>query len=165
MALNWMANSTVPRLILTAVSETVVCGIHNLALEARLSGHTFLDRLIADWHYGANCFDKPGEYFLGAYGGDALVACGGLNRDPYDADPTVGRLRHLYVHEACRRSGIGALLVRELIDRAATFRRLRLRTASSEAAAFYERLGFERIDETHATHAVEVPAWLRAHGS
>ena len=57
--------------------------VGELAREARASGHVFLDRLIADWHSGANRFDKPGECLLGLFDGDRLVAIGGLNRDPY----------------------------------------------------------------------------------
>ncbi len=57
--------------------------IGEIAREARASGHVFLDRLIADWHSGANRFDKPGECLLGLFDGDRLVAIGGLNRDPY----------------------------------------------------------------------------------
>ncbi|MFO1169915.1 MAG: GNAT family N-acetyltransferase [Hyphomicrobiaceae bacterium] len=124
-----------------------------LVLEARASNHTFLDRLIADWHSGANRFDAPGECYLGVYDGDTLIACGGLNRDPYIADdPAIGRLRHLYVAEAYRGRGVGRHLVDGLIARATAFRRIRLR-ATPEAVAFYERLGFLLVDESHATHA------------
>ena len=34
-------------------------------LKRRDDGHTFLDRLIAVWHSGANRFDKPGECLPG----------------------------------------------------------------------------------------------------
>ncbi len=124
-----------------------------LSLEARASNHTFLDRLISDWHSGANRFDKPGECFLGVYDGETLIACGGLNRDPYIADdPAIGRLRHLYVAEAYRGRGVARHLVDGLIARATAFRRIRLRT-TSEAVALYERLGFRPVVEPHATHA------------
>ncbi len=124
-----------------------------LALEAHLANHTFLDRLIDEWHSGANRFDAPGECFLGFNDGDTLIACGGLNRDPYVAhDPSVGRLRHVYVAKAYRRQGVGRHLVDGLIARATAFRRIRLRT-TLEAATFYERLAFLPIDEPHATHA------------
>ncbi len=67
--LKWTADSTVPRMTLAAVSETDLCGIDKLSLEARASGHPFLDRLIAEWHSGANRFDKPGECLLGLFDG------------------------------------------------------------------------------------------------
>ncbi len=136
-------------LMVNPTDETV----RPLALEARASNHTFLDRLIADWHSGANRFDKPGECYLGLYESDGLIACGGLNRDPYVAhDPTISRLRHIYVAEAYRGRGVGRQLVQELITRATAFRRIRLRS-TPEAAAFYERLGFRPVSEPHATHA------------
>ena len=127
-----------------------------LTLEARASNQTFLDRLVTDWRSGANRFDAPGECFLGVYDGDALIACGGLNRDPYGADPTLGRLRHLYVAKTHRRQGVATRLVQELLARATAFRRVRLRTSSPEAAAFYERLGFARVEEPDATHAISL---------
>lgn len=134
--------------------------IDALAHEARASGHAFLDRLIADWRSGVNRFDKPGECLLGLFDGGRLVAIGGLNRDPYCPDEArVGRLRHVYVAQSHRRKGIGRHLVTELLARAVAFERVRLRTPG--AAAFYESLGFQRVDEPEATHAYCAPRACR----
>jgi N-acetylglutamate synthase-like GNAT family acetyltransferase len=79
----------------------------------------------------------------------------GLNVDPYVDDSTVGRLRHLYVHPDHRRRGVAAALVdRCLVDAGETFARVRLRTSSPVADAFYRSIGFEAIDDEDATHAV-----------
>lgn len=139
-------------------TDSIAAEISYLSLEARLSNHPFLDRLNADWRTGANRFDKPGECLLGLFDGGRLVAVGGLNRDPYDTSGRpVGRLRHVYVAQSHRRLGIGSQLVAELLARAQVFERMRLRTPGTpEAAAFYESLGFVRVDEPDATHAVDV---------
>jgi GNAT superfamily N-acetyltransferase len=128
--------------------------ISNL-LEASLAeGHNLVSRLVDDWSDGSNRFDQPGEVALEARLGARLVGIGGLNRDPYLADPEAGRIRHLYVSPDMRRIGVGRHLVLTLVDEArATFRRVRLRTTRPGSAAFYEALGFEVVsDEPDATH-------------
>ena len=63
-------------------------------LEARLSGHHFLDRLIAEWRSGTNRFDNPGECLIGLFDSERPVAFGGLSRDPFDTrGRAAGRLR------------------------------------------------------------------------
>jgi GNAT superfamily N-acetyltransferase len=117
-------------------------------------GHNLVKRLVDEWDDGFNCFDRPGEIALQARLGAKLVGVGGLNRDPYLHDPTVGRIRHLYVLPEARRHGVGRSLVLALIDRASpTFRRVRLRTIQPEASRLYLALGFEETgDEPDATH-------------
>lgn len=132
-------------------------GLDALALEARLDGHAFVDRLIDDWISGSNRFDSAGELLLGAFSGTALAAVGGLNRDPYSHDDDCARLRHIYVARPLRRHGIGRALVERLIAAARdNFRLIRLRTGSAEASALYLRLGFEQVVEPFATHVLHV---------
>jgi len=57
--------------------------IGRLAAESRESGFAFVDRLLIDWTSGKNRFDRDGEFFLGGFISNRLVAFGGLNRDPY----------------------------------------------------------------------------------
>lgn len=130
-----------------------------LVSEGRAEGFRFLDRLVDDWRTGANRFDRPGEILLVATSaGPAparVIGIGGLNVDPFLEDPTTARLRHLYVRASHRRTGAGRSLVRRLVEhaRAASFRRIRLRTGSPEAARFYETLGFVRSEASAtATH-------------
>ena len=118
-------------------------------------GFTFVGRFVAEWEAGRNRFNRPGEVSLFAYLEGALVGFGGLNVDPYQAQPTVGRVRHVYVEPVARRRGIGGALVRELVRRARpTFATLRLHT--QQAAPFYEHLGFARVSEHKATHKLSL---------
>jgi GNAT superfamily N-acetyltransferase len=126
-----------------------VTSLVTLSLE---EGFNFLDRLDADWANGENRFDARGEILLGFTDGAALIAVGGLNLDPYGT-ADCGRLRRVYVTPSRRTNGVGAMLVKALLDHArANFRVARLRTDTERAAKFYERLGFRRIDDPNATH-------------
>lgn len=123
-------------------------------LDASLSeGFDFVDRLVRFWEDGSNRFDRPGEILLQVRSGAALLAVGGLNVDPYIDDPSVGRLRHVYVLPSARGTGVGSLLVRSLVDRGfGRFDRIRLRVGTPDGGPFYEALGFVATDEERATH-------------
>ncbi|WP_157791248.1 GNAT family N-acetyltransferase, partial [Bradyrhizobium japonicum] len=126
--------------------------LNSLMVEADLEGHHFMRRLRKEWEAGLNRFDGDGEFLLGAYCDQRLCGVGGLNADPYSSLPAIGRLRHLYVAPPARRLGIGTMLVNEIRVRAMQrFLALRLRTSSVAAAAFYDRLGFEKTDEEAAS--------------
>jgi GNAT superfamily N-acetyltransferase len=123
--------------------------------EARRDGYRFVERLFAEWESGTNRFDGDGECLVGAFVDGTLVGIGGLNRDPFAGDAGTGRLRHLFVHEAWRRRGIGRALVEHLVAAArGRFDRLRLR--SRDARAFYVRQGFRGTAEADATHIMEL---------
>ncbi|QKS01643.1 GNAT family N-acetyltransferase [Sphingomonas sp. CL5.1] len=149
-----IANSTQLRQI-TSLHD----GILPLSAEAEGEGHRFMRRLQDEWNSGTNRFAGHGECLLGAYVDGHIVAIGGLNKDPYIPAATVGRLRHVYVSSSARRQRIGTILVKHIADKASrTFTTLRLRTTTTEAAAFYERLGFRRTDEEAATHVLDLRA-------
>jgi GNAT superfamily N-acetyltransferase len=129
-----------------------------LIAESRDEGYRFLLRLRDEYCAGQTCFDGDGEALLGVFEGGALVALGGVTRDPYARESDVGRLRHLYVARARRGQGLGRRLVAALETHARpAFRTLRLRTHSSGAACFYERLGYGRLEAVwSATHSREL---------
>jgi GNAT superfamily N-acetyltransferase len=129
-------------------------GFDALAAEAHNEDCVFVERLAAEWASGRNRFDAAGELLLGTFDGATLTAVGGLNRDPYTAEPGVARLRHLYVRPAWRRHGVGAALVAALIAAArdAGFACVQLRTSRPPAARLYERHGFVATVEPDATH-------------
>jgi len=126
-------------------------------------GFQMLVRL--EQRYGeARGFDAPGEGLFAASEAGRLLGVAGLCVDPYLDDPSVGRVRHVYVEPRARRRGLGRALVERVVERAAgAFTRLRLRTDTPEADRFYRALGFAPSDEPDATHVLEGPALAR-HG-
>jgi len=131
-------------------------GIDELLRASVDEGHNLVRRLVEDWLDGSNQFDAPGEIFVEARVGARLAGLGGLNQDPYLDDPSVARLRHLYVLPELRRRGVGRAVVGVLVDQARTsFSRMRLRTTREEAARFYSTLGFQQVaQEPDATHVI-----------
>ena len=126
-----------------------------LAGASSAEGHHFVSRALDEWTAGENRFDRPGEGLLLAVVGGIVVGMAGVNIDPYLDDPTVGRLRHLYVVSTHRRQGVGSALVDRCLALARrSFTVLRLRTNDGHAAAFYAALGFETTSETDATHVM-----------
>lgn len=114
--------------------------------ESRAEGFDFLQRLKDEYASGANRFDKPGEAIFGVRDAQGrLVAVGGLNRDPFQDDPNVGRLRRVYVRPSWRRRGLAARLVATVLEAArAHFNRVQLRS-TEEAMEFYRVMGFGRV--------------------
>src|SRR5258708_4859511 len=136
-----------------------VPGIEELRREAREEGYNFLETLVEEWASGANRFDGPGELLYGAIGDGLVVAVGGLNRDPFAGRDEVGRVRRVYVRPGWRNRGIGEALVNRLVEHARqSFREVRLRAENEHAARLYERLGFSRCDDPHATHSLAFDA-------
>ncbi|MEQ1542822.1 MAG: GNAT family N-acetyltransferase [Novosphingobium sp.] len=133
--------------------------IEPLVREASKAGFPFMETLRREWDDGSNRFDQPGEAYFGAWKSGQLVAAGGLNRDPYAQDAAIGRVRHVYVLNTYRRTGVGRLLLQSISDLARQhFTLLRLRTRTEAGAAFYESIGFVRSDEAAATHVLGLQA-------
>ncbi len=132
--------------------------IATLAEESMREGFRFVRRLLDEHASGQVRFDGPGEVLLGVFDGDELVAVGGVTRDPYGGDATVGRVRHVYVHPSHRRRGVGAGLIAALEAHArGHFTALVLRTDTEAAARFYEALGYAPLPPGGtATHRREL---------
>jgi 2,3-bisphosphoglycerate-dependent phosphoglycerate mutase len=129
-----------------------------LVRESVGEGLRLLERLRDGWRSGGNRFDRPGEALFSARIDGRLAGIGGLNRDPYQSDPFVGRVRHLYVDPRLRRRGIGAAIVGRVLETArGHFARVRVRTNDPDAAALYETLGFVRVSGVaDSTHEIEL---------
>ena len=153
---------------MTSIARTTDLPLARLAeliAESEASGLQMLCRLEQEWTNGENRFDRPGEALFLASDEHTIFGVCGLNRDPYTSDPSIGRVRHLYVLASERRKGIGRDLIQTVVETArASFHCLRLRTGNPEAAAFYQALGFVCCDEPNCTHRLDVvPFLLTAH--
>jgi GNAT superfamily N-acetyltransferase len=116
-------------------------------------GFRFLRRFVIEWQAVPDYVASNANFFLGVVVAEELVAIGGITPDPYVQESTVGRVRHMYVHPAYRRRGIGRALLQELEQYACTrFRHLRLRTDTASAAAFYTAADYRPINDPTATH-------------
>ena len=120
-------------------------------------GYNFVQKLWDEYQSGENDFRGQGDILLGIYQEGQLIGVGGVHRDPYLNQPTIGRIRHVYVLPEHRRGGIGKMLVQALIDHGtAHFTTFTLRTMTAHGRAFYTALGFS--DTPHyenATHWLE----------
>lgn len=123
-------------------------------------GYEFVQRLWDEYQSGENAFQGDGAILLGAYDGDQLVAVGGVHMDNYLQLPTIGRIRHVYVLPAHRRSGVGKQLVQALMAQSSEqFAIFTLRTLTEHGRAFYRDLGFsEEPRFENATHWLELPS-------
>lgn len=117
-----------------------------LALDAYAEGYDFLEKMHNEWVSNTNRFSKLNEILFAVTDGPTLVAIGGVNIDPYLNDPSVGRIRHLYVEKTHRRRGVGKQLLETLLLHSQKrFRRVRLRTRNLAAVEFYRSFGFVRV--------------------
>lgn len=140
--------------------------IEVLIPESQRSDAFFVERTKTEWESGANRFDRDGERFFIAMLNDDVVGMCGLNIDPFLDDPSVGRVRHVYVAQRVRRRGIGRDLVAACLDAASgTFSRVELRTFDPGAGRFYESVGFTTTDARAATHVVSVADSRAGRGS
>jgi GNAT superfamily N-acetyltransferase len=132
-------------------------GFHDLLDESLIEGHRMLLRLQENWFGGKNTFSRPGEKIVAVLQGNKLVGVCGRRMDPYVGGRRVGRVRHLYVAKVDRRKGVGALLLRSVIDGAGEFFDIMNTRAPAEAFRFYESLGFERVaDNEFVTHRLKL---------
>lgn len=121
-------------------------GFIELESESLRNGFRMLERLRQGWEGDAvHRFGRPGEMLAGAFLDGTLIGAGGRSIDPYANDPRIGRVRHVYVLESRRGTGIGRLLIQNIVgDAGRYFSRLNLR-APPAAFGFYEHLGFTRV--------------------
>lgn len=147
-----------PQVVIARVDPKEDFDFTALRTLAESEGYRFLDRAEAEWNDRSNRFDRPGEALFVARQNATTVGVAGLNQDPFLSDPSVGRLRRVYVIPAARNLGIGRRLVVGRLDAAVGhFDRVRLNVENPVAARLYESLGFERVDEPHASYSLTVP--------
>jgi len=127
-------------------------GFDAILVEARREGHVFVERFHAEWQEGRERYDGENEGLFGAFLGERFVGMAAIGRDPYAQDPSIGRLRHVFVIRAARREGVAAALVEACLERGRGFDLIRLRSRNPGTRRLYERLGFEPVALKDATH-------------
>ena len=144
--------------LIERLEDLPVDRLADLVAASEQEGLRFVRRLAEEWATGQNRFDRPGEALFGALLDTRLVGVCGLNVDPYAGEPTIGRVRHLYVLTAHRGQGVGRGLVEAVVAAArGAFTTLRLSTGNPAAARLYESLGFRRhAGDTHCTHRLRI---------
>ena len=125
-----------------------------LASAAAAEGFDFLARLRKRWNDSAYDSDRDASVFGGFVDGD-LQAIGAQTCDEHDPDPMHRRIRHFYVHPAVRRAGVGRTLATALIQQAFQLApRLHLRATHPLSTAFWDAMGFARVDHPTRTHVM-----------
>lgn len=123
-----------------------------LRAAAKAEGYDFLDRLGVRWRDGMY-LDDGDACVLGVFEGGDLVAVGAQTADEYDPQPDHRRIRHFYVHPEMRRAGVGRALAGALIQQAfALAPRLHLRATHDLSRAFWDAMGFARVDRPDRSH-------------
>lgn len=128
-------------------------GFIALKTESLRQNFNMLHRLEENWLRGENRFNAPGEKLLGAFLAGKLVGICGLNRDPFSLHARAGRIRHFYISETHRGSGIGQQLLSAIVLEAGTCFDFLNTHAPQSAWRFYENNGFVSVNDEHrVTH-------------
>lgn len=114
-----------------------------LRLEARAESFAFIEGLREEWLAGRYGGGDDRFAAFAAFEAGELAGIGAVTPDPYDPEPDLLRVRHVYVRPLHRSAGIGRVLAAALIQQGfALAPRLSLRAADRHAAAFWEANGF-----------------------
>ena len=130
-----------------------------LMQQSKEEGFRFVERLVKEYESGTNTFNDCGEVLLGVFNEKGeTVAIGGLNKDPFSIDPSIGRLRRFYVSNEYRRTGVGSLLVKRIMNEAKEYYKLLvLHTDTEQGADFYRSIGFLKGSlYPNSTHYMEL---------
>jgi GNAT superfamily N-acetyltransferase len=112
--------------------------------EAGAESFRFIERFREEWLAGR--YDGGDERFavLAAFHEGELAGIGAVTPDPYDPEPDLLRVRHVYVRPLQRNGGVGRALASALVQQGlALAPRLSLHAADPRAAAFWEANGFK----------------------
>lgn len=114
-----------------------------LRSEASAESYRFVEGLREEWLAGRYKGDDDRFAVFAAFQDGELAGIGALTPDPYDPEPDLLRVRHVYVRPLHRSAGVGRVLAAALIQQGlALAPRLSLRAADPRAAAFWEANGF-----------------------
>ena len=138
------------------VTDTLPPGFEVLRHAADGEAFNMLQTLAREWADGSNRFDRPGEALVAAFDGPVLAGMGGINHDAHLEGAL--RMRRFYVSPRHRRRGIARTLASALLERPESRGRIiTLNAPQSEAARFWEALGFIRDEQDGHTHIRREP--------
>jgi ribosomal protein S18 acetylase RimI-like enzyme len=133
------------------VTDELPAGFELLRHAAEGEAYDMMATLAREWADGSNRFDRAGEALVAAFDGELLVGMGGIRQDPYV--PGALRMTRFYVRPSYRRHRIGWQIAAALLERPETQgRTITLNAPHSEAARFWEALGFMRDARDGHTH-------------
>jgi len=119
--------------------------------------YNFVRRLEERWD-GVRYEDDALATLWGAQANGELIAIGAQTYDEYDPSPLHRRIRHFYVREDWRRCGVGRAVAQRLIaDAFALAPRVHLRATYARSIAFWDSVGFSRVDRLDRTHELLRP--------
>lgn len=128
-----------------------------LLKQSQAEGYNLVLRFCENWEAGDNRFDLPGEVFYGVENDGRLIGMGGRSVDPYLNDQATLRVRHVYIMPEWREMGIGAALMKRIMEiPPGQYRRMTLRTLHIGARKFYEKIGFQYVGEGEVTHEFDL---------
>lgn len=122
-------------------------------------GYGMVKRLCEDFLSGKNRFDLPGEtLFQFIDSNHQILGVGGVNRETAPHLPTSGRIRRVYLHPNLRGQGIGKELIQKILEHSKShFTQLCCNVGPKESYTFYEKLGFQPVDQKGITHLYLFP--------
>jgi GNAT superfamily N-acetyltransferase len=101
---------------------------------------------------------RPDTRHVGAYDGAVLVGCATVFPSPYDGEPAAWQLRGMAVAPERQGEGVGAVVLRAIIDIAREAGApLLWANARVTALGFYERLGFDVIGDVYTYGPANLP--------
>ena len=134
---------------ITRVIADLPDGFEELRMEAAGEGHRHIERLAAEWRQGQR-FDGEGEALFACTIEGELAGIGALVVDPEIA--RAARLRRFYVRAKFRKLGVGAALFNGAMQIGSHFAAYVLNAGTADAAAFWERMGFEPCSLSGVSH-------------
>ncbi|QEL24469.1 GNAT family N-acetyltransferase [Bosea sp. F3-2] len=126
------------------LAESLPDDFEALRHEASAESYRFVEGLREEWLAGRYVDGDDRFAVFAAFQEGELAGIGALTPDPYDPEPDLLRVRHVYVRPLRRGAGIGRVLAAALIQQGlALAPRLSLRAADPRATAFWEANGFK----------------------
>lgn len=133
-----------PAIQIVRLAESLPDDFEALRHEASAESYRFVEGLREEWLAGHYAGSDDRFAAFAAFQQGELAGIGALTPDPYDPEPDLLRVRHVYVRPLHRGSGVGRALAAALIQQGlALAPRLSLRAGDLHAAAFWEANGFK----------------------